>query len=42
MGFVKLREAEPMTRRTAALICFAAASAGWALTIAAAYWLVTL
>jgi hypothetical protein len=36
MSFVK-REAEPLGRRHAALICFAAATTGWALTLATVY-----
>lgn len=43
MTFVKLREAEPMARRHAALVCLAAAAAGWTLALAGVYaacWLV--
>ncbi len=42
ISFVK-RETEPLGRRHAALICFAAATVGWALTLAAfyaGYWLI--
>lgn len=45
VSFAKMREAEPLGRRNAALLCFAAATVGWVLTLTtfyAACWLLDL